>query len=138
LHLLKIGAFARRTKGLLATTDAGRDKLTVRKTLQGARRNVLHIALKGVPSAPKTGPSSPQGDGDGEEVMPVPWAGSEVGNGQANGEAAQPKAATGTPRQSPAATARKLGRLGRSDNGKEGDDDESKSNQHADDWSVYQ
>src|SRR5262249_30307819 len=35
-------------RGLLATTDTARGKLTVRKTLQGARREVLHMASTAV------------------------------------------------------------------------------------------
>jgi hypothetical protein len=50
-----------RERGLLATTDADRGKLTVRKTLQGVRRDVLHLAAR-VPSAPdQTGPTGPEG-----------------------------------------------------------------------------
>jgi hypothetical protein len=53
-------------KGLLATTDAARGKVTVRKTLQGARRDVLHIAWTGAPCAHKTGPTGPEGEGNAE------------------------------------------------------------------------
>ncbi len=34
-------------KGFLASTDTTRGKLTVRRTLQGARREVLHVAWPG-------------------------------------------------------------------------------------------
>jgi len=49
-------------KGLLASTDANRDKLTVRKTLQGRRRDVLHIAQDGIATAPPTDPEEADGD----------------------------------------------------------------------------
>lgn len=55
-----------RDKGLLASTDTGRGKLTVRRTLQSERRDVLHVVW----TAP-TAPAREAGDEDG----PEPWAG---------------------------------------------------------------
>src|SRR5262249_27167398 len=75
-------------KGLLASTDAARGKLTVRRTLQGERRDVLHIAREGAPSGPHSSPAGPGGE-DGAADGPKPRAGSWAGNGQANGEAAR-------------------------------------------------
>ncbi len=67
---------------LLATTDTTRKKLTVRKTLQGARRDVLHIAWAGLPPAPTTGPTGPEDEADDRDG-PKPWAGNGNGNGAA-------------------------------------------------------
>ena len=60
-------------KNLLATVDADRGKLTVRKTLQGSRRDVLHIAWAGRPSPPPTGPTGPRNESDAENG-PHSWA----------------------------------------------------------------
>jgi hypothetical protein len=73
----------RKERGLLAATDTARGRLTVRRTLQGARRDVLHIARTGAPSAPATGEGKA-----GVEIGPEAWAGPWAGIGQANGEPA--------------------------------------------------
>jgi hypothetical protein len=124
-------------KGLLATTDESRGKLTVRKTLQGARRDVLHIARTAAPSAPATGPIGPEGEGD-RENGPETWAGSWAGNGEANGKPAQQTAAAGTSGHSPATAGPELGRLGRLDTGGEGAAGANNSRQQADGWGDWQ
>src|SRR5262249_43761787 len=106
-------------KGLLATTDVARGKLTVRKTLQGARRDVLHIARTAAPFAPKTGPTGPEGGADPERG-PETRAGSWAGNGEANGKPARNPAAAGTSGHSLATIGPELGRLGRLDAGEDG------------------
>jgi hypothetical protein len=120
-------------KGLLATTDEARGKLTVRKTLQGTRRDVLHLAWTVAPSVPQTGPLGPADEAGGEDG-PEAWAGPWAGNGQANGEAAQPLTPPGTSRHAPAAVGPEMGRLGRSDPGEEGAVDKNHLQQRADDW----
>src|SRR5262249_38993911 len=106
-------------KGLLVTTDAARGKLTVRRTLQGARRDVLHIAWPVAPSPPANGPIGPEDEADGENG-PEPWAGPWPRKGGSNGDPAPPTAAAGTPGNSLATVGPELGRLGRSDTGEEG------------------
>jgi hypothetical protein len=106
-------------KGLLAATDAARGKLTVRRTLQGARRDVLHITWTVALSAPATGPIGPEGEAGGENG-PETWAGSWAGNSRANGEPAHNTAAAGTSRHAPATVRPERGRLGRSDTGEDG------------------
>lgn len=73
-------------QGLLATTDTARGKLTIRKILQGTRRDVLHIATASALSLPPTGPIGPTGE-NRAVGGPEPRAGSSVRNGRANGEA---------------------------------------------------
>lgn len=79
-------------KGALASTDAGRKKLTVRKTLQGERREVLHVTFNTGASAPRPDPA----DRDREEedrsglLIEVP-----AGTGEANGEAGHAMATNG-------------------------------------------
>jgi hypothetical protein len=124
-------------KGLLATTDAARGKLTVRKMLQGVRRDVLHIAKIGAPGAPQTGPTDSEDEGGGEKG-PEPWAGLWAGNGQVNDPAAHKMATPGTPGQPPAANGSEMGRLGRSDTGEEAGAGEKNSGQQAADWGDWQ
>src|SRR5262249_7782671 len=124
-------------KGLLATTDAARGKLTVRKTLQGARRDVLHIAWAGAPSAPKSGPTGPEGEADAGDG-PEKWAGSRAGNGEANSKPAHMTAATGTSGHAPATAGPGMGRLGRSAPGEEGTAGADQSEQQADGWGDWQ
>jgi hypothetical protein len=61
-------------KGLLVTTDEHRQKLTVRKTFQGSRRDVLHLSADCLASPPETGPTGPQCD-NAPENGPVLRAG---------------------------------------------------------------
>jgi hypothetical protein len=124
-------------RGLLVTTDSARGKLTVRKTLQAARRDVLHVAWTGTTSAPQTGPTGPEVE-DHAEGGPETRAGSWAGNGAANGEAAQKTAAAGTPGQPLAGVGAEMGRLGQLDTGKEGSAGENNSEQQADRWGEWQ
>lgn len=71
-------------KGLLASTDEVRGKLTVRRTLQGVRREVLHIAWGGPSPVPRTGPTGPDAPAPPEKG-PIPWA----ENGRAPDQSAQ-------------------------------------------------
>jgi hypothetical protein len=122
-------------KGLLVTGDTARGKLTVRKTLQGNRREVLHVVWPVAPvglSGDGAG-NGPETCGPGGENGPKPWA----ENGQANGKPAQPLAQSGTAGHPSATDEPKLGRLGRSDTGEEGSAGENDCNQHADDWGEW-
>jgi hypothetical protein len=123
-------------QGLLATTDAGRGKLTVRKTLQGARRDVLHVAWTSAPSAPQTGPIGPEGDGGGKKGSET-WAGSWAGNREANGHSAQKAAAAGTLEHSPAAIGPDMGGMGRLHVEEEETSDAKVPKQQAD-WGDWQ
>jgi hypothetical protein len=123
-------------KGLLATTEKARGRLTVRKTLQGARRDVLHIARTVAPSVSKTGPIGPEdeaGDNNGPETWADPWA----ENGQGDGEPAHKMATAGTPGQPLAAVGPELGRLGRSEIGEEGAAGENNSPEQTDKWGPW-
>jgi hypothetical protein len=111
---------------LLASTDAARGKLTVRKTLQGERREVLHVAWPSVASSPKPGLA----DDDG----PDSWA----GNGHANEAAALKAGVAGTVRQSPASAVPEMGRMGRSDAGEEATAAGNNSEQQAGGWGDWQ
>jgi hypothetical protein len=56
-------------KGLLVTRDAKRQKLTMRKTLDGVRRDVLHLHPASLSSPYKTGPTGPRNrPGNGAET----------------------------------------------------------------------
>jgi hypothetical protein len=124
-------------KGLLASTDAARGKLTVRRTLQGARCDVLHIAWTRAPSAPNTGPTDPEGRAPGEKG-PEPRSGLGAGNGTGNSEPAQQTTTAGTPGHSPSAVGQEMGRLGRLATGEEGTASGNNSEQQADGWSDWQ
>jgi hypothetical protein len=114
---------------LLASTDVARGKLTVRKTLQGERREVLHVVWPSVSSAPKS---------DAADDGPETWAGSWAGNGHANGEAAHAAGAAGTAGQPPASAGPELGRMGRSDTGEEATAAGDNSKQQAGGWGDWQ
>jgi hypothetical protein len=97
-------------KGKLAATDEKRSVLTVRKSLQGARRDVLHLVPGAHPSLPETRPtrpgaenhakkgvisrSGPPGDPTAEPDQPdtgpdhdrEPWSGDWSGSPDANGQ----------------------------------------------------
>jgi len=126
-------------KGFLATTDTARGKLTVRRTLQGGRREVLNVFWAGNPSAPETGPTGPIGpDGDaGPENGPETWAGPWAGNGQGNGKPAHEPAPVGTSGHSPEPGGPELGRKGRSATGEERTPHGNNSEQQAD-WGEWQ
>jgi hypothetical protein len=126
-----------RERGLLASTDEARGKLTVRRTLQGARRDVLHIARAGVAPAQRTGPTGPTGPGGGGSG-PESWAGSWAENGLPRGEAAHGLAPQGTCRHLPAGSGPGLGRLGRSDTGEETTPCSSCDGSHGDGWGDWQ
>jgi hypothetical protein len=115
---------------LLASTDLARGKLTVRKTLQGERRDVLHVVWPSVASAPKPGPAEDDG--------PDTWADSWAGNGYTNGEAAHAAGAAGTTRQPPASAGPGLGRLGWSDTGEEAAAAGNSPQQQAGPWGDWQ
>ena len=92
-------------KGLLAATDEKRGKLTVRMTLQGARREVLHIAFTPTAVAAQSGTTSSAAEGKiGPETRSSLWA----GNGETIREPAHAIPAV-------AGADAASGRLGRSD-----------------------
>lgn len=124
-------------KGLLASIDSRRQKLTVRKTVQGTRRDVMHLVL--TPDSPlcATGPTGP-GDPNAPENGPVSGAGSWAGNGQANGAPAHEMAAAGTSGQVPTAVGPEMGRLGQLDTGEDGTAGKNNSAQQADGWGDWQ
>jgi hypothetical protein len=117
-------------KGLLATTDKARGKLTVRKTLQGERRDVLHVVWPSAPSAPEPDPA--------DEAGPESWSDSWAGNGQANGEAAHKAGVADTAGQSSASSGLEAGRLGRSDRGRDVPAGENTSRQQANGWGGWE
>jgi hypothetical protein len=94
-------------RGLLVSTDAARGKLTVRRTLQGERRDVLHIAWNGITSPPRTGPTGPEAQAESEDGLES-RAGAWAENGQENSNPAHdnPLLTEGTG---------PVGRMGRSD-----------------------
>jgi hypothetical protein len=94
-------------KGLLVTTDEHRQKLTVRKTFQGTRRDVLHLSADCLTSPSETGPTGPQA-GNVPENGPVLRAGFLATNGEPAHKLAQ---TTGQDDE--------LGRLGRFETGRE-------------------
>jgi hypothetical protein len=122
-------------KGLLVTADTARGKLTVRKTLQGNRREVLHVVwpVARVGLSVDGAGIGPETCGPGGENGPKPWA----ENGHANGKPAQPLAPSGSAEHPSATAASELGQLGRSDTGEEGSAGENDCNQHADDWGEW-
>jgi hypothetical protein len=105
-----------REKGLLVSVDERRKKLTVRKTLQGTRRDVLHLKVSAIPPTNTTGPIGPESQ-EAQENGPISWAGARAGNGQVNGEPAHNMTTAGTSGQSPAAVGPEMGQLGRSGTG---------------------
>jgi hypothetical protein len=124
-------------KGLLVSTDERRKKLTVRKTLQGTRRDVLHLKVSATPPTRATGPIGPERQ-KAQENGPISWAGSWAGNGQANGEPAHKTPPAGTLGQSLAAAGSELGQLGRSDMGEVGANGANNSEQQPDGWGDWQ
>jgi hypothetical protein len=124
-------------KGLLVSTDERRKKLTVRKTLQGARRDVLHLRVSATPPAQTTGPIGPESH-EAQENGPISWAGSRAENGEANREPAHEPATAGTSGQLPAAVEPEPGRLGRLDTGEEDVVGANNSQQQADGWGEWQ
>src|SRR5262249_50685839 len=62
--------------GLLLRTDAGRNKLTVRVTLEGVRREVLHFAASSLSPLTEAGPTGPTDPIDEFPAKngPVSWA----------------------------------------------------------------
>jgi Domain of unknown function (DUF3854)/Domain of unknown function (DUF927) len=117
-------------KGLLATTDAARGKLTVRQTLQGTRRDVLHIASDALIPPAKTGPTGPE-DRPAPGNACAPDSGSLAGNAKSNGEPAHEHAwlvGAGGP----------VGRKGRSATEKESFNVNDLAEQQASDWGDWQ
>src|SRR5262249_16133862 len=117
-------------KGFLATTDTARGKLTVRKTLQGERRDVLHVVWPGGASAPQAGPTGPEGDAS-HEGGPEGWADSWAGNGRTNGIPTN-----GSPLAGRATGP--VGRKGRSDTGEEPPGGEVEPEQQGAGWGEWQ
>jgi len=109
-------------RGLLASTDTARGKLTVRKTLQGSRRDVLHVGSNGTPPA-RTGPEG--------EAAEKPMADSWVGIDAAQDDAAHEN--TFVP-----ATNGAMGLTGRSDNGEHAAPAKFHATQQATDWGDWQ
>jgi hypothetical protein len=120
-------------KGFLLSRDERRKKLTVRKTLPGTRREVLHLALSATPPSNTTGPNGPQ-DQELPENGPISWA----GNGQTNGGPAHKMATAGTSGQLPEAVGPHMGPLGRLDTGESGTAGEHKSEELTDGWGDWQ
>jgi hypothetical protein len=61
-------------RGKLAATDEKRQVLTVRKTLQGSRRDVLRLAPGAHPSLPDARPTRPEGE-ESQESWDMPGSG---------------------------------------------------------------
>jgi hypothetical protein len=59
-----------REKGKLATTDRNREVLTVRRMLQGSRRNVLHLVPDAHPSLPDPRPTRPDDEDEANSTSP--------------------------------------------------------------------
>jgi hypothetical protein len=99
-------------KGFLAATDRDRGKLTTRKTLQGARREVLHVAWK----VATDGTCDAYGDEGPETREPEGESGPKscAEPRHVNGDSAQPSTLPGTGSQPMAAVESELGRMGRS------------------------
>jgi hypothetical protein len=123
-------------KGLLATTDKERGKLTVRKTLQGSRREVLHIVWTeaSVTASEAAAGNGPETNVPNGEEGPKP----RVENGHVNGKPAQHLAPSGTPGQQPATADSELGRLGRLERGEKGAAKENCSEQQGQSWGDRQ
>jgi hypothetical protein len=119
-----------REKGYLASVDAQRQKLTVRRTLQGSRRDVLHLSSALCSPLQATGPTGPEA-ANPQRNGPVSGAGS----GGKNEEPAQ---------QPPHESAQKngendeLGRLGQRDAHKQATPGENVDKQQANDWGNWQ
>jgi hypothetical protein len=124
-------------KGLLATTDTARRKLTVRKMFQGDRREVLPVAWTGAPSARKDGSTSAEGE-IGTDVGPEMRASAWAGNGYVNGDLAHAAAVAGASGQPPSAVGPPMGRLGQSDPGADEAAGANQSEQQADSWGDWQ
>jgi hypothetical protein len=123
-------------KGFLAMTDVARGKLTVRKTLQGERRDVLHIALAGAPPAPRNDADRSEHESAGKNG-PEPRAGSWAENGQASGKSTQPTAAAGIQKHSQAGVGPEVGRLGRSSAEEDETAEANNSGQRANEWGNW-
>jgi hypothetical protein len=85
-------------RGILASTSAGRDTLTVRRTLEGARRNVLHLNARALRASE---PDQPTQHADhAVELLDTVWtdlgSGSEEPAQQPTHVSAQPEAGTHT------------------------------------------
>jgi hypothetical protein len=118
--------------GFLATTDQGRGKLTVRKMLQGTRREVLHIAwtVQPVGAGEANAGHGPEMCGSGEEDGPKVWA----EKSPVNGKPAQPSAPPGTAGHQPATAGPELGHLGRSHAGEEAVAGDKRQSHGWEDW----
>lgn len=117
-------------KGWLASTDESRGKLTVRKTLLGARREVLHITKSVLPMAPEIDPDS--------ELGPKTGAGSGQEKSRARIDAAQKTAVTDISGHSGAAFRPEMGRMGQSVIGEETSTSANYSQQNTNHWGGWQ
>jgi hypothetical protein len=116
-------------KGLLLSRDVARQKLTVRRVLDGVRRDVLHLSAGSLFTQYHTGPTGPDHQ-ESSENGPVSWAGTGAPNAQ---PAHKPAQKNGPENQQTG----DLGRLGQSDM-EDGSVGEDHSNQKADGWGNWQ
>jgi hypothetical protein len=117
-------------EGLLATTDDKRQKLTVRRTLERQRREVLHIPTTAL-APPAGGIQDSPTPGDGASGGPAPGA-----DPVTNGPVPQDHQPAVTP--SPRIGNGDVGRLGRSGAGEEAGAGVTTGSQPSDDWSDWQ
>jgi hypothetical protein len=109
---------------LLASTDEVRGKLTIRKTLQNQRREVLHLVWPGATSPSETGPNGPDDLEPGEETD-EPRAGERADSDHKNGEPAHSPAQQTTRNAGEAIAVGQLGRSATGRNGVVGDSETS-------------
>jgi hypothetical protein len=105
-----------RERGLLASTDDARNKVTVRRVLQGERRDVLHLRIPervviDSPHSFQTGPKGPSDDIP-QENGPDSWAGTWADSDDSAHAPAHGMAHSGRGTD-------EMGRLGRSETGGE-------------------
>jgi hypothetical protein len=124
-------------KALLASTDSARSKLTVRKTLQGRRRDVLHIAQTGTYFGQETGPIGPEVDAHTNNG-PKSRASLLAETTHSNGESGHGLVTPGSSGQSPTAVKQEMGQKGRTDSGKSGSGRENQSSINGADWTDWQ
>jgi hypothetical protein len=121
----------------LATVDTSRSKLTVRRSLQGSRHDVLHLVRTGAFSAPKTSPTGPEGEfasENGSETRSDPWE----ENGEPKGGDSPEMAAGGTPGRSERTARPEMGRTGQLHSSGESPDCGNNPERQATDWGPWQ
>jgi hypothetical protein len=105
---------------LLASMDAQRGKLTVRRTFQGLRREVLHVTWPGTVGRSETGPTGPE---EGEVVESREEERGDAGADEGAEIAAEGEEVARTPAQETGRNDRdtadvgQMGRMGRQDEG---------------------